>query len=81
MKFEYTKNLIIKLMKHEWDVNYDIARIWIKYLENKKSEDFSETWARVYTSNEIEKVLIELNLSQEEIDRAMVSRKLKKDEH
>ena len=57
MKFEYTKNLIIKLMKHECDVNYDIARIWIKYLENKKSEEFSETWARVYTSNEIEKVL------------------------
>jgi hypothetical protein len=57
MKFEYTKNLIVKLMKRECDVNYDIARIWIKYLENKKSEDFSETWARVYTSNEIEKVL------------------------
>ena len=57
MKFEYTKNLIIKLMKHECDVNYDIARIWIKYLENKKSEEFSETWARVYTLNEIEKVL------------------------
>lgn len=44
-------------MKHECDVNYDIARIWIKYLENKKSEEFSETWARVYTLNEIEKVL------------------------
>jgi hypothetical protein len=57
MKFEYTKNLIVKLMKHECDVNYDIARIWIKYLENKKSEEFSETWARVYTLNEIEKVL------------------------
>ena len=57
MKFEYTKNLIVKLMKHECDVNYDIARIWIKYLENKKSEEFSETWARVYTSNEIEKIL------------------------
>ena len=57
MKFEYTKDLIVKLMKHECDVNYDIARIWIKYLENKKSEDFSETWARVYTLNEIEKVL------------------------
>ena len=57
MKFEYTKNLIVKLMKRECDVNYDIARIWIKYLENKKSEEFSETWARVYTSNEIEKVL------------------------
>ena len=57
MKFEHTKNLIIKLMKHECDINYDIARIWIKYLENKKSEEFSETWARVYTSNEIEKIL------------------------
>lgn len=57
MKFEYTKDLIVKLMKHECDVNYDIARIWIKYLENKKSEEFSETWARVYTLNEIEKVL------------------------
>tara|TARA_R100001463_G_scaffold45302_1_gene93510 strand:+ start:159 stop:593 length:435 start_codon:yes stop_codon:yes gene_type:complete len=57
MKFEYTKNLIVKLMKRECDVNYDIARIWIKYLENKKSEEFSETWARVYTSNEIEKIL------------------------
>ena len=57
MKFEYTKNLIVKLMKRECDVNYDIARIWIKYLENKKSEEFSETWARVYTSNEIEKAL------------------------
>jgi len=57
MKFEYTKNLIVKLMKHECDINYDIARIWIKYLENKKSEEFSETWARVYTLNEIEKVL------------------------
>jgi hypothetical protein len=57
MKFEYTKDLIVKLMKHECDVNYDIARIWIKYLENKKSEEFSETWARVYTSNEIEKIL------------------------
>ena len=57
MKFEHTKNLIIKLMKHECDINYDIARIWIKYLENKKSEEFSETWARVYTLNEIEKVL------------------------
>ena len=57
MKFEYTKNLIVKLMKHECDVNYDIARIWLKYLENKKSEDFSESWARVYTVNEIEKVL------------------------
>ena len=57
MKFEYTKNLIVKLMKRECDVNYDIARIWIKYLENKKSEEFSETWARVYTLNEIEKVL------------------------
>jgi len=57
MKFEYTKNLIVKLMKHECDVNYDIARIWIGYLENKKSEEFSETWARVYTSNEIEKIL------------------------
>ena len=44
-------------MKHECDVNYDIARIWLKYLENKKSEEFSETWARVYTSNEIEKIL------------------------
>lgn len=44
-------------MKHECDINYDIARIWIKYLENKKSEEFSETWARVYTLNEIEKVL------------------------
>jgi hypothetical protein len=57
MKFEYTKNLIVKLMKHECDINYDIARIWLKYLENKKSEEFSETWARVYTSNEIEKIL------------------------
>jgi hypothetical protein len=57
MKFKYTKDLIVKLMKHECDVNYDIARIWIKYLENKKSEEFSETWARVYTLNEIEKVL------------------------
>jgi len=57
MKFEYTKDLIVKLMKHECDINYDIARIWIKYLENKKSEEFSETWARVYTSNEIEKIL------------------------
>ena len=57
MKFEYTKDLIVKLMKHECDVNYDIARIWLKYLENKKSEEFSETWARVYTLNEIEKVL------------------------
>ena len=57
MKFEYTKKLIVKLMKHECDVNYDIARIWLKYLENKKSEEFSETWARVYTLNEIEKVL------------------------
>ena len=57
MKFEYTKNLIVKLMKRECDVNYDIARIWIKYLENKKSKEFSETWARVYTSNEIEKAL------------------------
>ena len=57
MKFEYTKDLIVKLMKHECDVNYDIARIWLKYLENKKSEEFSETWARVYTSNEIEKIL------------------------
>jgi len=57
MKFEYTKDLIVKLMKHECDINYDIARIWIKYLENKKSKEFSETWARVYTSNEIEKVL------------------------
>jgi hypothetical protein len=57
MKFEYTKDLIVKLMKHECDINYDIARIWLKYLENKKSEDFSETWARVYTSNEIEKIL------------------------
>ena len=57
MKFEYTKDLIVKLMKHECDINYDIARIWIKYLENKKSEEFSETWARVYTLNEIEKVL------------------------
>ena len=44
-------------MKHECDINYDIARIWLKYLENKKSEEFSETWARVYTSNEIEKIL------------------------
>ena len=44
-------------MKRECDVNYDIARIWIKYLENKKSEEFSETWARVYTLNEIEKIL------------------------
>ena len=57
MKFEYTKNLIVKLMKHECDVNYDIARIWIKYLENKKSEDYSESYARIYISNEIEKVL------------------------
>ena len=57
MNFEYTKDLIVKLMKHECDVNYDIARIWLKYLENKKSEEFSETWARVYTSNEIEKIL------------------------
>jgi hypothetical protein len=57
MKFEYTKDLIVKLMKHECDINYDIARIWLKYLENKKSEEFSETWARVYTSNEIEKIL------------------------
>ena len=57
MKFKYTKDLIVKLMKHECDVNYDIARIWLKYLENKKSEEFSETWARVYTSNEIEKIL------------------------
>ena len=57
MKFKYTKDLIVKLMKHECDVNYDIARIWLKYLENKKSEEFSETWARVYTLNEIEKVL------------------------
>ena len=37
MKFEHTKNLIIKLMKHECDINYDIARIWIKYLENKNN--------------------------------------------
>ena len=57
MKFEYTKDLIVKLMKHECDISYDIARIWIKYLENKKSEEFSETWARVYISNEIEKIL------------------------
>ena len=57
MKFKYTKDLIVKLMKHECDVNYDIARIWLKYLENKKSEEFSETWARVYISNEIEKIL------------------------
>lgn len=57
MKFKYTKDLIVKLMKHECDINYDIARIWLKYLENKKSEEFSETWARVYTSNEIEKIL------------------------
>jgi hypothetical protein len=57
MKFEYTKNLIIKLMKHECDVNYDIARIWIKYLENKKSEDFSDEFARICISGEIEKIL------------------------
>jgi len=57
MKFEYTKDLIVKLIKHECDINYNIARIWLKYLENKKTEDFSETWARVYTVNEIEKVL------------------------
>ena len=57
MKFKYTKDLIVDLMKHECDINYDIARIWLKYLENKKSEEFSETWARVYTSNEIEKIL------------------------
>ena len=57
MKFEYTKNLTVKLMKHECDINYDIARIWLKYLENKKSEDFSESWARICTLGEIEKVL------------------------
>jgi len=57
MKFEYTKNLIIKLMKHECDINYDIARIWIKYLENKKSEDFSDEFARICISGEIEKIL------------------------
>jgi len=57
MKFEYTKDLIVKLIKHECDINYDIARIWLKYLENKKTEDFSETWARICISGEIEKVL------------------------
>ena len=57
MKFEYTKNLIVKLMKRECDVNYDIARIWIKYLENKKSEDFSDEFARICISGEIEKIL------------------------
>ncbi len=57
MKFEYTKNLIIKLMKHECDINYDIARIWLKYLENKKSEDFSDEFARICISGEIEKIL------------------------
>ena len=57
MKFEYTKDLIVKLMKHECDVNYDIARIWIKYLENKKSKDFAESYARIYTSIEIKKIL------------------------
>ena len=57
MKFEHTKNLIIKLMKHECDINYDIARIWLKYLENKKSEDFSDEFARICISGEIEKIL------------------------
>jgi len=57
MKFEHTKNLIIKLMKHECDINYDTARIWLKYLENKKSEDFSDEFARICISGEIEKIL------------------------
>ena len=57
MNFEYTKDLIVKLMKHECDVNYDIARIWLKYLENKKSEDFSDEFARICISGEIEKIL------------------------
>jgi hypothetical protein len=57
MKFEYTKDLIVKLMKHECDINYDIARIWLKYLENKKSEDFSDEFARICISGEIEKIL------------------------
>ena len=57
MKFEHTKNLIIKLMKHECDINYDIARIWLKCLENKKSEDFSDEFARICISGEIEKIL------------------------
>jgi len=57
MKFEYTKDLIVKLMKHECDINYDIARIWLKYLDNKKSEDFSDEFARICISGEIEKIL------------------------
>ena len=57
MKFKYTKDLIVKLMKHECDINYDIARIWLKYLENKKSEDFSDEFARICISGEIEKIL------------------------
>ena len=44
-------------MKHECDINYDIARIWLKYLDNKKSEDFSDEFARICISGEIEKIL------------------------
>tara|TARA_R110000824_G_scaffold9527_2_gene42546 strand:- start:1358 stop:1825 length:468 start_codon:yes stop_codon:yes gene_type:complete len=57
MKFEYTKDLIVKLMKHECDINYEVAEQWIKYLENKKTEDVSGSFARKYTSIEIKKIL------------------------